>query len=148
MVNGQIEVFGEYSLAQFRAFAQLPNVGTRQREHRFLRRGSVEFAHGELIEAPGRFRHREAERLQAILADDFARMGRIEHLHDNGLWGSLSRQPHEICSSIPACFCKWLRTLKRLSAFGFPFGPNMRIRLFGGVPMLSPSAVKPIVALM
>src|ERR1700685_107995 len=48
----------------------------------------------------------------------------------------------------PVFFCNTRMTSDRLAAVGLPLGPNIRIRLFGGIPVALASAAKPIVALM
>jgi hypothetical protein len=39
-------------------------------------------------------------------------------------------------------------TANRFCACGFPFGPNIRIRLFADIPVAAASGSKPTVALM
>lgn len=53
-----------------------------------------------------------------------------------------------IFSCTPVSACNALITPSRFSAVGLPSGPNMRIRLLGGLPSTLPSRSKPIVALM
>ena len=48
----------------------------------------------------------------------------------------------------PSRLCRKLTTAKRLSARGFPLGPNMRIKLLDGIFVASASSIKPTVALM
>ena len=51
-------------------------------------------------------------------------------------------------SCTPVFFCSTRITSDRLAAVGLPLGPNMRIRLLGGVPVALAKAGKPTVALM
>lgn len=48
----------------------------------------------------------------------------------------------------PVFFCNTRMTSDRLAAVGLPLGPNIRMRLLGGIPVALANAGKPVVALM
>ena len=60
------------------------------------------------------------------------------------------RTPRRIvaCTCTRSARCRWLIASNRFCAWGFPFGPSIRIRLFDGILISAPSRSNPIVALM
>jgi hypothetical protein len=109
VIDSHVEVTGEHGLAQSRAFSQLLDFRTRQRENSLLRRGAVEFAHRQFIRlvinradtshAFGRFRHFPSE---AIVESPFRFLSQFNNSTSSPCSNAISIFPTSAESHEPA----------------------------------------------